>query len=74
MRDSEETCGTVVIVIILMLMSFLGGFSCSASHQRSRAIYAGAGYWTVDEKTGNTEFIYGPKKEKEKVEESKGKE
>jgi hypothetical protein len=48
-----------VFVLFFCAVGILTGRDIAVSIERAKAIEAGAGQWTVNPKTGGTEFKYG---------------
>jgi hypothetical protein len=67
MSDSREdgvrtailvTC--LIVMVVATVSAYAIGRSDMNAANHNRAIEAGVGRWSVDEKTGDTTFVYGP--------------
>ena len=63
--DKADRCFFWVSVTMASVFSFLIGVGCGKDYERQKAIEANVGQWTVEEKTGKVEFVYGVKNEKQ---------
>jgi hypothetical protein len=58
MRDTGWTWLTLASIMIILGLFFVCGMTMGKVLQQKEAINAGAAYWDVDPKTGETQFKY----------------
>lgn len=59
--DKQGTIVFCILVVVLLVCGFSGGFTLARRLEQNKAIEAGVGRWVIDENTAAVSFEYGGK-------------
>ncbi len=60
-NSTHTALAVTALVAVGLSLLFAGAFMAGSDVERSRAIKAGVAYWTINESSGETKFVYGVK-------------